>query len=111
MFAIVVLTTLGFLFKANHPELVGGEEDPENGPVVAGVVFTAVTIYAVCGLFLTHQVSKLNGQADFEADSGCVDRDSSFSAVFRDSYMLEKAGEVRLRYRRILREGTNTTRH
>ncbi|KAK4461865.1 hypothetical protein QBC42DRAFT_177437 [Cladorrhinum samala] len=54
VFAIVVLTTLGFLFKANHPELVGGEEDPENGPVVAGVVFTAVTIYAgflvFCGL-------------------------------------------------------------
>ncbi|KAK4170230.1 hypothetical protein QBC43DRAFT_197184 [Cladorrhinum sp. PSN259] len=54
MFAIVILTTLGFLFKANHPELVGGEEDPKNGPAVAGTVFTAVVIYVgflvFCGL-------------------------------------------------------------
>ncbi|KAK4230645.1 hypothetical protein QBC38DRAFT_451975 [Podospora fimiseda] len=54
VFAIVILTTLGFLFKANHPELVGGEEDPKNGPAVAGTVFTAVIIYVgflvFCGL-------------------------------------------------------------
>jgi ribonuclease kappa len=46
-FAIVILGTLGFLFKNNHPELVGGEDDPEDGPAVAATVFTAVFIYAV----------------------------------------------------------------
>jgi len=47
VFAIVVLSVLGILFKSNHPELVGGEEDPEDGPAVAATVFTAVIIYAV----------------------------------------------------------------
>lgn len=54
MFAIVILSTLGFLFKANHPELVGGEEDPEDGATVAATVFVAVLIYVgflvFCGL-------------------------------------------------------------
>ncbi|KAL2122884.1 hypothetical protein VTJ04DRAFT_3339 [Mycothermus thermophilus] len=53
-FAIVILGTLGFLFKNNHPELVGGEDDPEDGPAVAATVFTAVFIYAgflvFCGI-------------------------------------------------------------
>jgi hypothetical protein len=47
VFAIVILSVLGLLFKGNHPELVGGEEDPEDGPAVAATVFTAVIIYAV----------------------------------------------------------------
>ncbi|GAB1310958.1 hypothetical protein MFIFM68171_01168 [Madurella fahalii] len=54
IFAIVILSILGILFRNNHPELVGGDEDPENGPAVAGTVFTAVIIYAgflvFCGL-------------------------------------------------------------
>ncbi|KAK4128582.1 hypothetical protein N657DRAFT_562091 [Parathielavia appendiculata] len=45
-FAIVILSVLGILFRGNHPELVGGEEDPEDGPAVAATVFTAVIIYA-----------------------------------------------------------------
>lgn len=47
VFAIIILSTLGFLFKANHHELVGGDEDPEDGAAVAGTVFTAVFIYMV----------------------------------------------------------------
>ncbi|KAK1754893.1 hypothetical protein QBC47DRAFT_203443 [Echria macrotheca] len=54
VFAIVILSTLGFLYKANHPELVGGDEDPADGAKVAATVFTAVFIYAgflvFCGL-------------------------------------------------------------
>ncbi|KAK4239715.1 hypothetical protein C8A03DRAFT_32237 [Achaetomium macrosporum] len=46
IFAIIILSVLGILFKGNHPELVGGDEDPENGPEVAATVFTAVIIYA-----------------------------------------------------------------
>lgn len=47
VFAIVILSVLGVLFRGNHPELVGGEEDPTDGPAVAATVFTAVIIYAV----------------------------------------------------------------
>ncbi|KAK3341506.1 hypothetical protein B0T25DRAFT_573878 [Lasiosphaeria hispida] len=46
IFAIIILSVLGILFKANHPELVGGDEDPENGPEVAATVFIAVMVYA-----------------------------------------------------------------
>ncbi len=51
LFAIVILGTLGLLFKNNHHELVGGTEDPDNGPEVAGTIFVAVLVYAVGGLF------------------------------------------------------------
>ncbi len=47
VFAIVILSVLGLLFRSNHPELVGGDEDPEDGPAVAATVFTAVIIYVV----------------------------------------------------------------
>jgi ribonuclease kappa len=47
VFAIIILSTLGFLYKANHPELVGGDEDPADGAKVAATVVTAVFIYAV----------------------------------------------------------------
>ncbi|KAK4217694.1 hypothetical protein QBC37DRAFT_369813 [Rhypophila decipiens] len=54
VFAIIILSILGILFKGNHPELVGGEEDPKNGEEVAATVFIAVMIYAgflvFCGL-------------------------------------------------------------
>lgn len=46
-FAIIILGTLGLLFNAEHPEMVGGEEDPANGQQVAVTVFIAVLIYAV----------------------------------------------------------------
>jgi phosphatidylglycerophosphate synthase len=46
-FAILILGIIGLLFKAEHPELVGGDEDPEDGSQVAGTVFLAVLIYAV----------------------------------------------------------------
>ncbi|KAM7184898.1 hypothetical protein V8F33_012719 [Rhypophila sp. PSN 637] len=54
VFAIIILSILGILFKGNHPELVGGEEDPKNGEEVAATAFIAVMIYAgflvFCGL-------------------------------------------------------------
>ncbi|KAK3937075.1 hypothetical protein QBC46DRAFT_393641 [Diplogelasinospora grovesii] len=53
-FAILILSVLGLLFRNNHPELVGGDEDPSNGPEVAATIFIAVFIYAgflvFCGL-------------------------------------------------------------
>ncbi|OIW35155.1 hypothetical protein CONLIGDRAFT_676093 [Coniochaeta ligniaria NRRL 30616] len=53
-FAIIILGILGLLFNAEHPEMVGGEEDPANGHQVAVTVFIAVLIYAgflvFCGI-------------------------------------------------------------
>jgi len=46
IFAILILGTLGILFSKNHPELVGGAEDPEDGKSVAGAIQIAVIIYA-----------------------------------------------------------------
>ncbi|GJC77872.1 uncharacterized protein ColLi_00710 [Colletotrichum liriopes] len=54
VFAIVILGILGILFSQNHPELVGSEEDPEDGSAVAGTIFVSVLIYIgffiFCGL-------------------------------------------------------------
>lgn len=47
VFAIVILGVLGLLFNANHHGFVGGVEDPEDGPAVAGTIFAAVIVYAV----------------------------------------------------------------
>ncbi|KAL2877796.1 hypothetical protein SGCOL_006959 [Colletotrichum sp. CLE4] len=47
VFAIVILGVLGILFKQNHPELVGSEEDPKDGSAVAGTIFVSVMIYVV----------------------------------------------------------------
>lgn len=54
VFAIIILSVLGLLFNSNHHELVGGREDPKNGPAVASTIFVTVLIYAgflvFCGL-------------------------------------------------------------
>ncbi|KAH8891012.1 hypothetical protein GQ53DRAFT_824227 [Thozetella sp. PMI_491] len=53
-FAILILGVLALLFRSNHPELVGSDEDPSDGPEVAGTIFIAVLIYAgffvFCGI-------------------------------------------------------------
>ncbi|KIH90358.1 hypothetical protein SPBR_00956 [Sporothrix brasiliensis 5110] len=54
VFAILILSIMGLLFRANHHEMVGGVDDPENGPEVAATIFVAVLVYAgflvFCGL-------------------------------------------------------------
>jgi len=54
VFAIVILSTIGALFNANHHSMMGSTKDPPNGPAVAGSIFGAVGIYGVflifCGL-------------------------------------------------------------
>ncbi len=47
IFAILILSILGLLFRSNHHELVGGDDDPKDGPEVAATIFIAVLIYAV----------------------------------------------------------------
>ncbi|KAK0126156.1 hypothetical protein ONS95_007774 [Cadophora gregata] len=57
-FAIVILSVIGALFKANHHSMTGTIEDPENHAAVAATVFSAVIVYAVglqySGLLFQH---------------------------------------------------------
>jgi hypothetical protein len=46
-FAIVILSVIGILFKANHHSMTGSTEDPADGAAVAVTVFSAVIVYAV----------------------------------------------------------------
>ena len=48
VFAIVILSIIGGLYRAGHEEFVGGVEDPEDGVAVSGTIFTAVIVYVVC---------------------------------------------------------------
>lgn len=50
VFAIIILSILAGLYRSGHEEFVGGIEDPspEEGKAVAGTIFTAVIVYAVC---------------------------------------------------------------
>ena len=47
VFAIVILSIIGALFKANHHSMMGSTEDPKDGAAVAATVFSAVIVYAV----------------------------------------------------------------
>ena len=90
VFAIVILSGLGLLFRSNHHEFVGGTEDPENGPEVAATIFIAVLIYTV-SLFSPRAISL---RQDRGAESsghvmltkyGRLTRDSSSSAESKAS--------------------------
>ncbi|KAF1851221.1 uncharacterized protein K460DRAFT_271801 [Cucurbitaria berberidis CBS 394.84] len=54
LFAIVILSVIGSLFKGNNNGVMGSDEDPKDGAAVAGAVFGAVFIYigffVFCGL-------------------------------------------------------------
>ncbi|KAL4761307.1 uncharacterized protein BDW70DRAFT_159870 [Aspergillus foveolatus] len=47
LFAIVILSVLGSLFKSEHHGFTGSEGEPEDGGAVAASIFTAVIVYAV----------------------------------------------------------------
>ena len=60
-FAIVILSVIGALFKANHHSMTGTIEDPENHAAVAATVFSAVIVYAVRPLL--SQTSRLSASS------------------------------------------------
>jgi hypothetical protein len=103
VFAIVILSVLGFLFKGNHPELVGGEDDPEDGPAVAATVFTAVIIYAVrCAHpTATPRILPHGGGSDGYEDVADIgySRASSSSVASRACCTYARTGEARSHYR------------
>ncbi|PSN71080.1 hypothetical protein BS50DRAFT_570489 [Corynespora cassiicola Philippines] len=45
VFAIIILSVIGALFKSNNHIMMGSDQDPEDGGAVAGAVFGAVFIY------------------------------------------------------------------
>ncbi|KAI1470281.1 uncharacterized protein F4812DRAFT_456287 [Daldinia caldariorum] len=54
IFAIIILSILGGLYRSKHHEFVGGADDPKDTEAVASTIFTAVVVYAAflvfCGL-------------------------------------------------------------
>ncbi|CAL8582156.1 hypothetical protein XPA_007827 [Xanthoria parietina] len=63
VFAIVILSIIGGLFKSNHHSMVGTTKDPDNGPAVAGSVFAAVIVYVVFLVFCGFQAFLHNRQS------------------------------------------------
>ncbi|KAM4059820.1 hypothetical protein HRG_002554 [Hirsutella rhossiliensis] len=55
VFAIVILSVLGGLYRSGHEEFVGGKDDPIDGKAVSGTVFTAVVVYAAFLVFCGFQ--------------------------------------------------------
>lgn len=84
VFAIVILSTIGALFKSGSHTMLGGKEDPKDGNAVAGAVFGAVFIYIVCEV--THYIEGVDSN---------MRRASSFSVVFRLSFTCARAAVAR----------------
>lgn len=55
MFAIVILSIIGALFKTNNHIMMGSKKDPEDGGAVAAAVFGAVAVYAGFLVFCASQ--------------------------------------------------------
>ncbi|KAK6008721.1 hypothetical protein QM012_000624 [Aureobasidium pullulans] len=55
IFAIVILSVIGALFKSNNHSMMGSEEDPADGAAVAASVFGAVAIYGAFLVFCAGQ--------------------------------------------------------
>ncbi|RPB26828.1 hypothetical protein L211DRAFT_780988, partial [Terfezia boudieri ATCC MYA-4762] len=51
IFAIVILSVIGFLFRTGHESMMGSINDPEDGKAVANMIFSAVVLYIVTLLF------------------------------------------------------------
>ncbi|KAB8240773.1 hypothetical protein F9C07_10856 [Aspergillus flavus] len=55
LFAIVILSVLGSLYKKEHHGFTGSEGEPEDGAAVAASIFTAVFVYAAFFVFCSFQ--------------------------------------------------------
>ena len=47
VFAIVILSVIGALFKSNHESMMGTTKDPKDGKAVAQTIFITVAVYGV----------------------------------------------------------------
>ncbi|KAI0196116.1 hypothetical protein EV127DRAFT_418351 [Xylaria flabelliformis] len=48
IFAIIILSVIGSLYRTKHHEFVGGVGDPNNTGEVSNTIFTTVIVYVVC---------------------------------------------------------------
>lgn len=87
VFAIVILSILGALFAKDHHSVMGSEDDPPNGTVVATAVFGAVGIYGV-----SLPPRKSHHHCMWEKALTHPNRFSSCSAAARHFYIREKGG-------------------
>ncbi|PYH33874.1 uncharacterized protein BO87DRAFT_377123 [Aspergillus neoniger CBS 115656] len=55
VFAIIILSVLGSLYKSEHPGFTGSEGEPEDGAAVAASIFTAVLVYIAFFVFCAFQ--------------------------------------------------------
>lgn len=80
--------------------MVGGIDDPENGPEVAATVFIAVLVYAVCVLLASVACTARTTPLSYFADVvPFLSRASLCSAVSKACCTCAKTGEERLRCR------------
>lgn len=62
VFAIVILSAIGYLFKVGHESMMGSTTDPEDGAAVAKTVFGAVFVYLAFFVFCGAQVLLIQRQ-------------------------------------------------
>ncbi|KIW09278.1 uncharacterized protein PV09_00199 [Verruconis gallopava] len=55
IFAIVILSIIGSMFKSGNPVMMGHTEDPKDGGAVAAAVFGAVAVYGGFLVFCASQ--------------------------------------------------------
>ncbi|KAA6412295.1 MAG: phosphoribosylformimino-5-aminoimidazole carboxamide ribotide isomerase [Lasallia pustulata] len=55
VFAVVILSVIGGLFRSNHPSMTGSTDDPDDPAAVAVSIFMAVVVYAVFLVFCGFQ--------------------------------------------------------
>lgn len=55
IFGILILSSIGGLFRSGHHSMMGSDEDPKDGKAAAGAIFGAVVVYAVFLVFCASQ--------------------------------------------------------
>ncbi|KAK6342068.1 hypothetical protein TWF730_001550 [Orbilia blumenaviensis] len=79
LFAVIILSVIGALFKAEHEVVAGKTEDPPNPQVAAATIFTAVGVYAEAGID-TDDGQRRSGRS-FDREFGGVTVDNYPSAA------------------------------
>ncbi|KAI5854620.1 hypothetical protein BZA05DRAFT_370638 [Tricharina praecox] len=55
VFAILILSVIGLLFRNRHESMMGSINDPTDGKAVAATIFASVVVYAVFLVFCAGQ--------------------------------------------------------
>ncbi|KAK6496211.1 hypothetical protein TWF481_002235 [Arthrobotrys musiformis] len=77
LFAIIILSVIGALFRAEHEVVAGKTEDPPNPQVAAVTIFSAVGVYAEAGIDTDDGWGRSGRSFDRGFGGVTVDRDST----------------------------------